>query len=87
MINGQHTAGLNNPPLIRKKTHALTASENPKHKLIYSSWAGLLPALMGAAVAPAPTAVDGILFATCVPDNAKNKNKTVPTNSPEQATM
>lgn len=26
------TAGLKRPPLIRKKTHALTARENPKLK-------------------------------------------------------
>ena len=34
------TAGLNNPPLMRKKTHAFTASENPKLKLIYSNSEG-----------------------------------------------
>jgi hypothetical protein len=31
------TAGLNNPPLILKKTHAFTARENPKQSATYCS--------------------------------------------------
>ena len=42
------TAGLNSPPLTRKNTHALAASEKPKTRLMYSSWAGLEPWLTSA---------------------------------------
>ena len=35
------TAGLKSPPEIRKNTQAFTAKEKPKHRLMYSSWAGL----------------------------------------------
>ena len=34
---GQRTAGLKRPPLIRKKTQALTANENPKLNAINNS--------------------------------------------------
>lgn len=34
------TAGLNNPPLMRKKTHAFVANAKPNERLIYKSWAG-----------------------------------------------
>jgi hypothetical protein len=74
------TAGLNKPPLIRKNTHAFTASEKPKHSAMYCSCCGLLPA--SATVAPPD---DGMLLATCVPDKAKYKKSTVPTNSPHMA--
>lgn len=77
----QLTAGLNNPPLILKNTHAFTASENPKHNAIYCNCCGLLPA--SATVLPPD---DGILFATWAPDKAKKRKRTVPTNSPHMAT-
>ena len=37
------TAGLNNPPEIRKKTHTLTISEKPNDSAIYISTCGLKP--------------------------------------------
>ena len=46
------TAGLNNPPLMRKKTHAFTASENPKLKLIYSNSEGFFCATWVMTVVP-----------------------------------
>lgn len=71
---------MNKPPLILKKTQAFTASEKPKQSAIYCSCWGLLPA--SATVWPPD---DGILFATCAPDRAKYRNRTVPTNSPHMA--
>lgn len=35
------TAGLNKPPLIRKKTQALTANEKPNASAIYSNCDGV----------------------------------------------
>lgn len=46
------TAGLNKPPLILKKTHALTASEKPKLKLMYSSSEGFFCATFVMTVVP-----------------------------------
>lgn len=46
------TAGLNNPPLMRKKTHAFTASENPKLKLMYSNSEGFFCATFVMTVVP-----------------------------------
>lgn len=34
------TAGLNSPPLILKKTHALTVKEKPNDRLIYNNCEG-----------------------------------------------
>lgn len=41
VAEGEHTAGLNSPPLIRKKTQTLTAKENPKARDMYSNVAVL----------------------------------------------
>ena len=46
------TAGLNKPPLILKKTHALTVRENPKLKLIYSNSEGFFCATFVMTVVP-----------------------------------
>ena len=75
------TAGLNSPPEIRKKTHALTASEKPNDNAMYCSCCGLLPVC--ATVIPDD---DGMLLATCVPPSAKYRKSTVPTYSPTAAT-
>lgn len=56
------TAGLNKPPLILKKTHALTASEKPKLKLIYSSSEGFFCATCVITVVPVLVFED--IFAT-----------------------
>ena len=56
------TAGLNKPPLIRKKTHALTASEKPKLKLIYSNSEGFFCATCVITVLPVLVFED--MFAT-----------------------
>lgn len=46
------TAGLNSPPLIRKKTHAFAARENPNAKLMYSSSEGFFCATVVMTVVP-----------------------------------
>lgn len=79
------TAGLNSPPLIRKKTHALTASEKPKLKLIYSNWAGLLCFIV--VVTVVPVLLFDEIFATCAPAKPKNRKKMVPAISPIAATI
>jgi hypothetical protein len=53
---------------------------------MYNSFDGSIPPVLEPvvvllAVDPAP------MFATCVPPNAKNKNRVVPTNSPIIATV
>lgn len=55
---------------MRKKTHALTASEKPKLKLMYRSWAGFCDATVVMTVVPSLGFDD--MFATCVPAKAKN---------------
>jgi hypothetical protein len=72
---------LNSPPLILKKTHALTASENPKLKEMYNNCAGSL-------TVPTLFVISGAWDskATWVPENAKNRNNTVPANSAMVAT-
>jgi hypothetical protein len=79
------TAGLNNPPLMRKKIQALTARLNPNESDMYNSFDGSTPPVVEPvvvlfAVFPEP------IFATCVPPNAKKRKKVVPTNSPIIAT-
>jgi hypothetical protein len=64
------TAGLKRPPLMRKKTQTLTASEKPKAREMYRSE----PISMGLLARR--------LLATCVAAKAKNKKRKVPTNSP-----
>jgi hypothetical protein len=82
---GKPTAGLNNPPLMRKKIHALTMRLKPNDREIYSNVAGLnpvaAPVVELSAVCPAP------ILATCVPPKAKKRNRVVPTNSAITATM
>lgn len=75
------TAGLNKPPLMRKKTHALTASDMPNTKAMYMILLGL--ALKSTALAPSA----GAVFTTLVPPNANRRNMKVPTNSPTHATI
>ncbi len=70
-------AGLNRPPLMRKKTHAFTAKENPKHKAIYNREAGSGAEAIGAS--------GSLVLATWVPANAKNKKRKVPADSPNMA--
>ena len=41
------TAGLNRPPLTRKKIHALTASEKPNERAMYSLWVSASPWSLG----------------------------------------
>lgn len=79
-IMAKVTAGLKRPPLIRKNTHAFTASDIPKHREIYSSLAGF--ADRASAFAP----VAGAVLTTLVPPKAKRRKRKVPTNSPAQAT-
>ena len=62
---------------MRKKTQALTAKENPKHKLMYSREAGSGDDEM---VASGP-----LVLATWVPAKAKNRKRKVPANSPSMA--
>lgn len=70
------TAGLNNPPLTRKKTQALTTREKPNAREMKRSFSRSGPE---AVLAPAE-------FATWVPKKAKKRKKKVPTNSPDVAT-
>ena len=79
------TAGLKSPPLILKKTQALTANENPKLKLMYSSCAGFFCTTVVTIVVP--VLVFEEMLATWVPANAKKRKKIVPANSPMAATM
>ncbi len=76
----KETAGLNNPPLIRKKTQAFTAKEKPKHRDIYNNWAGFDPWAMVVEVVPWVWEL-----ATCVPVKAKKRKRKVPANSPAMA--
>ena len=73
------TAGLNNPPLILKNVHALTANEKPKASAMYSSLETSELAVTIAEVS--------VVFAICVAANAKKRKRKVPTNSPRTATM
>lgn len=75
------TAGLKRPPLILKKTQALTARDIPKQRAMYSNLAGL--AARSEAFAP----TGGAVLTVFVPPKANRRNKNVPTNSPAQATM
>ena len=52
MESGLPTAGLNKPPLILKKTHAFTASEKPKLKLMYNNSEGFFCATCVITVVP-----------------------------------
>lgn len=65
------TAGLKSPPDTRKKTQTLTASEKPKHRLMYNICAGFGPCAR--VVLWSPFVVWGVL-ATWVPAKAKNRN-------------
>ena len=67
-----HTAGLNKPPLMRKKTQTVTAKEKPNANEMYNK---------------DPTSMDRVprrLFATCVAAKAKKRKRKVPTNSPRK---
>jgi hypothetical protein len=80
------TAGLNSPPLIRKKIQALTMRLNPKDREMYNNFDGSTPPVFEPvvvllAVDPSP------MLATCVPPSAKKRNSVVPTNSPIIATV
>lgn len=74
------TAGLNNPPLIRKKAHTFTAKLNPNARLIYSrllefgNCESVLFSVGGAAA-----------LATWVAAKAMKRNMNVPANSPRKA--
>ena len=68
---------MNSPPLILKKTQALTAREKPKHKLMYNNWAGFEPWAMVVV-----SALWVWELATCVPVNEKKRKRKVPANSP-----
>lgn len=70
-------AGLKSPPLIRKKTHAFTAREKPKLRLMYKSDAG--------SGADEMAASGTFVLATWAPEKAKNKKRNVPANSPAMA--
>jgi len=76
---------LKRPPLILKKTHALTANENPKLKLMYNNCAGFFWTTV--VVIWVPVLVFEEILATCVPAKAKNKKNIVPANSPMAATI
>lgn len=70
------TAGLNKPPLMRKKTQTVTASENPKAREMYINDARSMFEL---------PLIFRTLFATWVPAKAKNRKRNVPTSSPRNA--
>ena len=79
--NSPLTAGLNRPPVILKKTQALTASENPKDREIYNK-----AEVFGACVIePSVLLLFVAALATWVPLKAKKRNRNVPTNSPIMA--
>lgn len=63
---------------MRKNTQALTAREKPNAKAIYNRFE-----VFGAVET---VAAEDTVFATWVPEKAKNKNMNVPTNSPRKAT-
>lgn len=67
------------PPLILKKTQALTANENPKARLMYNSTLVLGTCVRDPSLVSAPAAA---ALATWVAEKAKNKNRNVPMNSP-----
>lgn len=67
------TAGLKRPPLMRKKTQALTARLKPNASAMYSRVLG------DGEVSPA---AEEASLATWVPANAKKRKRNVPTNSP-----
>lgn len=79
-----HTAGLKRPPVMRKKTHAFTASEKPKARLMYSK-AEVLGACVKDPLVPPVLEVEAL--ATWVAAKAKKRNKKVPVNSPIMAIM
>ena len=79
------TAGLNRPPLMRKKIQTLTMREKAKQRAIYWSTAGEKPVEAPVVVLEFELAFEPML-ATWVPEKAKNKNMVVPTNSPMKAT-
>jgi hypothetical protein len=79
------TAGLNSPPLMRKKIHTLTMSEKAKTRAMYCRTAGEKP-VSAPVVVLAPDESLEPTFATWVPLKAKKRNIVVPTNSPTKAT-
>jgi hypothetical protein len=70
------TAGLNNPPLMRKKTQTLTARLKPKARAMYKSAPTVGCFAFGSAS----------ILATWVPAKAKKRKRKVPTSSPRKAT-
>lgn len=72
------TAGLNNPPLMRKNTQAFTMSARPNTKEIYM----ILLGFAARSVALAPWA--GAVLTTFVPPNAKSKNMNFGARTPSQ---
>lgn len=68
------TAGLNRPPLMRKKTQALTARLNPNASEMYKS-----SAIVGAAPKPHSLQPSRAILAAA---KAKKRNMKVPRNSP-----
>jgi hypothetical protein len=72
---------LNNPPLIRKNTHAFTAREKPKLKAMNNNCEGLL------GVPTVLVLLAGVArSATCVPEKAKKRKRVVPAYSALVAT-
>lgn len=71
------TAGLNSPPETRKKTHALTARLKPKANEMYRSVLALGTCDRPPSDDPDPAAA---ALATWVAENAKKRNRKVPTN-------
>jgi hypothetical protein len=72
------TAGLKSPPLILKNIQAFTPNENPKTRAMYRSADGF-------GFGWEPGGGGGVL-ATWAAENAKNRKRNVPTNSPVMAT-
>lgn len=79
------TAGLNKPPLMRKKIQTLTMREKAKTRAMYWSTAGEKPVSAPVVVFDSELSLEP-MFATWVPENAKKRNMVVPTNSPMKAT-
>jgi hypothetical protein len=80
MNDGVRTAGLNKPPLILKKAHTLTSKLNP-----YTNAVKIFCWLLGP-----PFTIERSLawFVIMIwPENEKNRNMNVPTNSPDAATI
>jgi hypothetical protein len=71
------TAGLKRPPLIRKKTQALTARLKPNASEMYIS----VPRA-GEVVVPSGLLAASASFATWAPAKAKKRKRNVPRNSP-----